>query len=144
MSAQPADNVRILSESGRDPRGRFASTPANIGRPLGAKGQYSRDMLRKVKELAPTAFIKLCEALDRGERWGVEFVLNRILPLSRTIEFEGTTVDDVKAALQHGDISTAEAKEMSATLAKLSEIGELNDLRARLAELETILLQQAR
>jgi hypothetical protein len=75
MNAQPADNICILSESGRDPHGRFASTPANIGRPLGAKGQYSRDMLRKVKDLAPTAFQKLCEALDRGERWGVEFVL---------------------------------------------------------------------
>ena len=144
MNGQPADNIRILSESGRDQRGRFASVPANIGRPLGAKGQYSREMLRKVKELAPTAFQKLCDALDRGERWGVEFVLNRVLPQSRTIELEGSTVDDVKAALQNGDISTAEAKEMSATLAKLSEISELNDLRGRLAELEKLLLQQAR
>lgn len=144
MSAQPADNVRILSESGRDPRGRFASVPANIGRPLGAKGQHNREMLRKVKELAPTALQKLSDALDRGERFAVEFVLNRVLPQSRTIDLEGATVDDVKAALQNGDISTVEAKEMSATLAKLNEISELSDLRARLEELEKLLLQQAR
>ena len=117
--------------------------PANIGRPLGAKGQYSREMLRKVKDLAPTAFQKLCDALDRGGRWGVEFVLNRILPQSRTIELEGTSVDDVKAALQSGDISTAEAKELSVTLEKLNDIGELSDLRARLAKFEKLLLQQA-
>jgi hypothetical protein len=46
--------------------------------------------------------------------------------------------------LQNGDISTGEAKEMSATLAKLNDISELNDLRARLTELENLLLQQAR
>lgn len=142
MNPQSADNARILSESGRDPRGRFASVSTNIGRPLGAKGQYSREMLRKVKELAPTAFLKLCEALDRGERWGVEFVLNRVLPQSRTIELEGTTVEDVKAALQDGDINITEAKEMSVTLAKLNEISELNDLRGRITELEKLLLQQ--
>jgi hypothetical protein len=144
MNAQAADNIRNLTESGKDQRGRFASVPGNIGRPFGARGKASREMLNNLKALGPKAFEKLCEALDRGDRWGVEFVLSRVLPQSRTIEFEGTTVDDVKAALQNGDINTAEAKEMSATLAKLSEIGDLNDLRARLAELETLLQQQAR
>jgi hypothetical protein len=100
MNAQPTVDIRILSGNGRDPRGRFASTPANVGRPLGAKGQHNREMLRKVKELAPIAFLKLCEALNKGERYAVEYVLDRVLPQSRTIELEGSTVDDVKSALQ--------------------------------------------
>jgi hypothetical protein len=144
MSAQPVAVIsRCLSDSGRDPRGRFVSGPTNIGRPLGAKGQHNREMLRRVKELAPIAFQKLSDALDRGERFAVEFVLNRVLPQSRTIELEGTTVDDVKAAMQNGDISTAEAKELSATLEKLNDIGELNDLRERLAGLEKLLLKKS-
>jgi hypothetical protein len=138
-----AENIRNLSDMGKDQRGRFASGPNNIGRPLGAKGKANREMLQNLKALGPKAFEKLCEALDRGERWGVEYILNRVLPLSRTIELEGTTVDDVKAALKNGDISTGEAKEMSATLAKLNEISDLDDLRERLSELEKLLQQQA-
>ena len=144
MNAQVPDLIRNLTDNGRDQRGRFASVPGNIGRPFGAKGRQGREMFQKLKDLAPKAFEKLCEALDRGDRFAIEFILNRVLPQSRLVEFEGTTVDDVKAALQNADISAAEANEMSATLAKLSEIGELNDLRARLTELENLLLQQAR
>lgn len=139
----PTDNIRSLSDMGKDQRGRFASNANNIGRPLGAKGKRNREMLVKLKDLAPKAFEKLIEALDRGDRYAVEYVLNRILPLSRTIEFEGVGVDDVKAALRDGDISTGEAKEISATLAKLDEISDLKTLRAKMEELEKLLIAQA-
>lgn len=137
-----ADAPRNLSSDGQtyhDPGGRFAL--GNPGRPFGAKGKHNREMLRQVKELAPKAFQKLCSALDNGERWSVEYILDRVLPQSRTVEFEGATAADVKAALQNGDISTAEAKEMSGTLAKLAEISEITEMRNRLSELEKLLQQ---
>ncbi|TFV35671.1 hypothetical protein E4K66_25470 [Bradyrhizobium frederickii] len=84
-----SDSYHSLSAEGRDPRGRFAK--GSSGRPFGAKGKQNREFLSKVKELAPKAFEKLCTALDSGERWSVEFVLNRVLPQSRTVEFEGAT-----------------------------------------------------
>lgn len=142
MSAQAADNIRSLTD--RDQRGRFASVPGNVGRPYGAKGKQSREHYQKLKELIPRAFEALEIALTRGDRHAYEFILNRTLPQSRLVEFEGTTAADVSAAMEQGQISTAEAKDMSATLAKLSEISELNELRQRLAELEKLLHQQAR
>jgi hypothetical protein len=143
MNEPPADNIRNFTDNGRDQRGRFASVPGNIGRPLGAKGRQGRENFQKLKNLTEKAFEQLCAALNRGDRWSVEFILNRVMPQSRLIQFEGLEVSDVKAALQNGDISSSEAKEISATLAKLDEITDLKTLRLRMEELEKLLIAQA-
>ncbi|KGE84303.1 hypothetical protein LW14_03735 [Rhizobium sp. H41] len=66
-------------------------------------------------------------------------MLDKLLPTNRAIEFEDATPEDVKEALKAGDISAAEAKDIATALAKLAEIGELSEMKERLAALEKAL-----
>lgn len=129
-----AVNIRTLSDANRDLLGRFSN--GNPGRPKGAKGKQSRQALETVKSFGQEALQKLSRAVADGERWAVEFVLEKILPTSRTIEFEDATPEDVTEALKAGDITAAEAKDIATALAKLSEISGLEEIKAKLAELE--------
>lgn len=130
-----ADNQPQLTLVGRTASGRFGA--GNPGRPKGAKGRHSRMMLERVKAMGDDAMTALFEAVKRREKWAVEFVLLRILPNNaRSIEFEGMTPDDVSEALKNGDITPAEAKEIATALAKLMEISDVAELKAKLAELE--------
>lgn len=130
-----SDNIAKLPVGlPRENNGRFAV--GGPGRPKGAKGKKSREALEAVKSFGPEALQKLWEAVTAGERWAVEFVLEKLLPTSRTIEFEDVTPNDVTEALRNGDISASEAKDISTALAKLAEIGEFAKMQERLAALE--------
>ncbi|ANV24124.1 MULTISPECIES: hypothetical protein [Agrobacterium] len=121
----------------RQSNGLFAK--GGPGRPVGAKGKKSREALEAVKSFGPEALRKLQDAVSAGERWSIEFVLDKLLPTNRAIEFEDATPEDVKEALKAGDISAAEAKDIATALAKLAEIGELSEMKERLAALEKAL-----
>lgn len=121
------DNKQNLT--GRDELGRFAA--GNPGRPYGSKGKTSRDTLERIKLMNEGAIQKLWEAVNNGERWAIELVLSKVLPASRTIEFEGLTSKDVLTALVSGDISPDEAKTISATLNNIKEGDFLEKMRTR-------------
>ncbi len=121
------DNKREIT--GRDHFGRFAV--GNPGRPYGAKGKTSREALECIKQMKDGAIYKLWEAVNRGERWAIELVLSKILPSSRTIEFEGLSTEDIKSALASGDITPDEAKNISVTVKTISEMDFLEQMRAR-------------
>ncbi len=129
-----SDNIAKLPVLPRNNDGRFAK--GGPGRPVGAKGKKSREALESVKSFGPDALQKLWEAVQAGDRWAVEFVLDKILPTSRTVEFEDVTPDDVTEALRAGDITAAEARDVATALAKLAEIGELAEMKERIASLE--------
>lgn len=115
--------------TGRAPSGRF--TTGNPGRPYGAKGKVSREALEQIKWMKDGAIQKLWEAVNAGERWAIEFVLSKALPANRTIEFEGLTPEDIRAALMSGDISPDEAKTISIITKNTSEIEFLEQIRTR-------------
>lgn len=115
--------------TGRDLSGRFAT--GNPGRPYGAKGKISRAALEQVKWMKDGAIQKLWEAVNAGERWAIEFVLSKVLPASRTIEFEGLGPEDIRAALMSGDISPDEAKALSIVTKNTDETEFLEQMRAR-------------
>lgn len=127
-----SDNQRNLTE--RDSLGRFAQ--GNPGRPHGAKAKASRVTLARIKAMEDGAIQKLWEAVLAKEKWAVEFVLSKILPASRTVEFEGVTGADIIAALEAGDITPEEAKSITATIRNLKEMDDIDQIRARLEELE--------
>jgi hypothetical protein len=112
--------------------GKFVKTN---GRPVGAKAKASRELLKQVKALGPRAVEKLSEAIEANERWAVELAFKYSLPASRTVEFEGMEAEDVTAALEAGDLSPSEAKDIATTIAKLAEVGELPAIKERLEEL---------
>lgn len=104
----------------RDERGRWAA--GNGGRPVGARGKASRAMLEQIRAMGPLAIVQLSQALNRGERWAVEAVLERILPSDRVIELEAATSADVAEGLAAGDLSPAEAAALATTLVRLHEL----------------------
>ena len=131
------DNDAKLTVYPRAEAGRFAK--GGSGRPVGAKGKFSREALQTVLSYGPEALHKLLGAVRSGERWAVEFVLTRVLPTGRTIQFEDITPDDISQAIADGDISAIEARDISTAMAKLAEIGEIEIIKSKLAELEAAL-----
>lgn len=131
------DNIARLPAIPRDAAGRFAK--GGPGRLVGAKGKRTREALETIKSFGPEAMQQLWKQVQAGERWAVEYVLNKILPTSRTIEFEDIEADDIKQALRVGDITTAEAKEMTAALSKLVEISEIAEMKAKIEELSRLI-----
>ncbi|TIW60637.1 MAG: hypothetical protein E5V56_10040, partial [Mesorhizobium sp.] len=132
QSGRIDDNVHRLSD--RDHNGRFA-VGKSTGRPVGAVGKVSRDLLKQVKALGPRAIDKLTEALDANQEWAVKFILQHCLPKGRALEFEEMTVDDLVAAAKSSDISLEEFRAGVDAMAKVHDIQELELLRERIDQL---------
>lgn len=127
-----ADNIR--GNSGRDVAGRFAK--GNPGRPIGVKNKTPRAVLAQVRAMEEGALQKLWQAVCNGEQWAISYVLSKLLPANRSIEFEDFSVADVKEALTHGDISPDEGKSLVSVLKNIREIESLEEIKERLEELE--------
>lgn len=122
-----------MTYNDRDSKGRFEKGKA-LGRPHGVKNKAPS--LAQLRAMEQSALAKLWEAVNAREKWAVMYVLDRLLPQQRTVEFEGLDIPDLKAALTSGDISIEEGKSLSVTLKNIEELDSLNDVRERLAELE--------
>ena len=118
----------------QDSTGRFKK--GNPGRPRGVANKTPCSVLRQVEAMNEMALKQLWSAVCMQENWAVLYVLNKIVPASRTVAMEGLTTDDLKAALAEGDISPDESKTLAATLRTLAEIESLDEIRARLDSLE--------
>lgn len=130
-----SDNIRL--NTGRDALGRFAK--GNSGRPLGVKNKTPRAVLNQIRAMEQGAIQKLWEAVCMGEQWAISYVLSKLLPAGRTIEFEGFSTDDLKDALINGDISAEEGKALVSVLKNLREIESLDEIKVRLEDLEAAL-----
>lgn len=136
MTAVPSRTLSVIE--GRDQNGRFTSGLGNNGRPVGARAKASRATLEQIKAMGGDAIAALRVALTNGERWAVELVISKIIPANRTIELEDFTPADIIDALRCGDLDAAEGKDLSAALRNLREIEDLEQIRAKLIELEAI------
>lgn len=125
----------------RDGKGRFAA--GNIGRPYGAVAKHSRELLQTVRAMGPRAVDKLSAALDKEEQWAIQLILKYCLPAARTIEMHGLEPEDMKEAFITGSLSADELKAIATAAEKLKGITDLDDLRNRLTELETLLNAKA-
>ncbi len=134
----------LADNNGRDRTGRFAPGPGNSGRPYGAKAKHARELTKLVCAMGPRAVEKLSIALDADKEWAIRLVLQYCLPSGRTIEFEGVEPEDIKQAFINGDLSADETKSIATAMEKLKNVQDLDDLRARLSELETLLQQPTR
>ena len=146
MDLTAMSNVTDISRklsADRDHLGRFASVPGNVGRPYGAKGKQSAELMKVVRAMGPRVVERLAIALDNNERFAIELILKYCLPSSRTIEMEGAEPEDIKQAFIAGDLSADETKSIATAMEKLKNVQDLDDLRTRLSELETLLQQKA-
>ncbi|WP_198354289.1 hypothetical protein [Sphingomonas sp. MA1305] len=128
----PAD-PRTSTDS-RDALGRFG--PGNPGRRVGSKNKLSRDTLHAVQNLAGEAVHALRLRIAAGDMTAIAYALDRILPRGRPVELDSADPLAVADSLASGEITSGEAKDIATALAKLRDVAEIDDLRARLDELE--------
>ncbi|TPL16959.1 hypothetical protein FJ945_26085 [Mesorhizobium sp. B2-4-9] len=134
-----ADNSAISSviRFERLPDGKFA--PGSGGRVPGSKNKISNEAITAIKGMADEAITQLREKLIAGDWDAVTFVLERILPKGRAVELTDTSPSSIATALANGEIAPDEARSIATALARLNEIGELADIRAKLEQLEKLL-----
>ena len=133
-------NSPSLSAIPRAEKGRFA--PGGPGRLRGSKNKASSELLKTVKSMSGRAIAALSDALDRGDRYAVEFILSHSLPQGRTIELFDADAENVRAAFCEGDISTSEFREISTSLEKLASLDSIEGIRTRLAQLEEMIAKR--
>jgi len=132
-----ADNVAKFPPIPRTEGGLFAK--GGPGRPKGARGKAAKATLDRIKSFGPDALQALYEAIQAKERWAVEYCLNKLVPHnSRTIEFEGMDVDDIREAFKSGDISVSELKDIVSALEKIANVEEVDTLKQRIEHLEAV------
>jgi hypothetical protein len=132
----PLPTDHLNSKGVRDSNGRFLRGP---GRKHGSKNKQAAELMKVVRAMGERAVDKLSAALDNGEQWSVQLILKYCLPPSRTIEMEGADPEDIKQAFIEGDLSADETKAIATAMEKLKNVQDLDDLRERLSELETLL-----
>jgi hypothetical protein len=125
---------RILE---RDAAGRIL--PGSGGRPKGVRNKASRQVLEQIKAMGGDALKALWEAVHAKEEWAVRFVLGKLVPNGRVIEFEAMTIDDIIEALRNGDITPDEAKSAASVLSIACEIKDHDHMAIKLIELEAII-----
>lgn len=134
------DNSRSSTElKGRDGNGRFASGSGNIGRPVGTKNRISQKAMQGIKEMSSDALRVLKENLEKNDTKAAIFILEKVLPNQRTVELDGADVGSIVSALIDGTVSPDEARTISMSIARLKEIDEMDALKVRLAQIETLL-----
>jgi hypothetical protein len=136
MTADAAANSSVVRLE-RLPDGRFA--PGSGGRPLGSKNRISNEALTAVRGMKDAAIEQLRSKLANGDWEAVVFVLNRILPKDRPVELDDMSPTTIATALANGDLTPEEGRAIAATVARLKEIGELEQLRDRIQQLEQMI-----
>lgn len=138
----PPNNVTpitgVISKGARDDKGRWLRGP---GRPLGSKNRISSELAKQIRALGPRAVEALASAIDEKQSWAIQLVIKLVVP-GRLIELHGSEPVDIRDAFETGEISADEMKQISSGLEKLASIESIDDLRARLTELETMLAQR--
>lgn len=135
------DNLRNSADivpinNGRDATGRFAA--GNPGRTPGSKNRISNEALRAVKDMKDEAIIQLRAKLESGDWDAIIFVLSRILPKDRTVELSDVSPSSIATALADGTLTPDEARNIATAISRLKDIDQLDEMRARLDELENI------
>lgn len=134
----PANNSVIQLQ--RLPDGKFA--PGSGGRPKGARNKISSAAIAAIKDMSDDALAKLKERVMASDLQAIMYVLDRVLPKGRSVEFNDVTPDGIAQLLADGLITSGEAKDVATALKALADVGKLAELEERLAELETALAER--
>lgn len=128
-----------MSKAIRNPDGTWARGP---GRKLGSRNKTSREAIERVKALSGRAFEQLELNLERGDMRAVEYILNRVLPAGRILEIDASA-DGIRDHLEHGDFSESEARAVANVVEKLQRLEKVEELEARLNQLQALLRDES-
>lgn len=126
-----------ISNGARDDKGRWLRGP---GRPVGSRNRITSELAKQIRALGPRAVEALATAIDEKQSWAIQLVIKMVVP-GRIVELHGSEPADIRTAFETGEISADEMKQISTGLEKLASIESIEELRARLSELEAMLAQ---
>lgn len=120
--------------------GRFKAGHS-IGRPKGARSQFNKAVLERLGDLTDKALQTLEARLDQQDLKAALWVLNRFSSAERVVD---APVDPagLAEAIAAGDLTPTEANRLSLALRSLTEAENVEAMRARLDEIESVLDQQ--
>lgn len=122
-----ADNSR-KSTLTHLPNGRFA--PGNPGRVPGSKNRVSKEAMAAVKDLSSAALQQLSNGVHSGERWAVEYVLNKILPVGRIVQSDAQTMQELLHEFQDGNFSVEEVSKLASVFKDIND-DEVEEVRKK-------------
>ena len=131
------------SASGRDARGRLVKGHGLGGRPKGAKSRFNAEVLERLGGLTSKAMATLERKLDEGDLKAATFVLARFLPSERVIDVSAEP-NGIADAMADGGLTPTETNRLSQAVKTLKEAAGVDEMRARLDEIEALLLRQGR
>jgi hypothetical protein len=127
-----AETIRRL------PGGQFA--PGTAGKPKGATHRINRETLAGLGEMVPAAMAVLRQQLAENNWRAAAFVLQRWLPDSRVIALDTMDPDSVTEAATDG-LTPGELSKVVQSLKTLREAEDLADVRAKMDELEELVIK---
>lgn len=115
--------------------------PNNVGKPKGATHKFNREVLAALGGLTTKALATLERKLEEGDLKAATFVISRFSSAERVVD---VSVDPqgIADAIQSGDLTPTEANRLALALRSLTEAENVENMRARLSEIEAILEQQ--
>lgn len=125
----------------RDERGRFLR--GNPGRPPGTRVKLSKRALRQVHDNFDLLIGVLIYKALEGDTDAAKFLLSLGLPKDQPVDLPELSAQSVADAVMSGEVTPTEGRTLATTLAKLREVQDVDELRARLEELERSLAGRA-
>lgn len=87
------------------------------------------------------AYLGLRAAVDRQERWAIEWFLKLFFP-ARTVELDDADTETIKQAFINGEMSADEMNTVASGFEKLKRVEEQDAIREQLDRIEAQLQQK--
>ncbi len=113
----------------------------NIGKPRGATHKFNREVLERLGGLTSKALVTLERKLDEGDLKAATFVLARFLPSERVVDVPAEP-NGIADAVEEGGLTPTETNRLSQAVKTLKEAAGVDEMRARLDEIEALLIAQ--
>lgn len=136
---QTTETERPKSEPWRNADGTFAR--GNPGKPKGASHRFNREVLAQLGNLTNKALVALERKLEQGDLKAATFVLARFLPSERVIDVPAEP-NGIADALSQGELTPTESNRLALAVKSLKEAAGIDEMRARLDEIEALLIAQ--
>jgi len=124
----------------RDGLGRFVKGTA--GKQPGMRARLSKRAFRQISDNLDLIVAALLAKAMSGDTDAARILLAQVLPKDPPVELYELSADAVANALMNGEITPNEGKTLSATLEKLRNVQDIDELRVKIDELEKHLIKR--
>jgi hypothetical protein len=133
---------RQIAEPWRKPDGKFG--PGNPGKPKGARGRAGKAEIDRLRARSEKVWAVIDQRLAENCVKTALFLASRMLPDVRSIELDSVQPEDVAEAIAAGEITVSEAAKLANAVKTLKDAAAVDEMRARLDEIEALLAAKGR